>query len=209
MISKTGLSLFMLILSVSLPRAQSAQSSSTIDKFSAGDWTGTANSLDGRFAYCTIMGPLPSTSMQNQLGFMESSDGKFSILLEELHPPPAKCPDGGFMGSGLCNTVTGGPMPSATPLITTVDVRLGVAADLKDMRSYKGTQFSHSTVIVDLPVGDDLMERIKTAHYLNGAIPSMQTLFLGDLGASRIPMMNSAAYAAINALRNCVASHNK
>jgi hypothetical protein len=204
MFSKIGL-----FVILTLPMPASGQ---TIDQFSAGDWTGTAQAVNGKFLYCTITGPKPRDPSWNQLSFSESADGRISISLQDLHPPPAKCPDGGFLGSGYCSSITGAPAPSSTAVMTTVDVRLGVegAGGALNMKSYKGTTyFVSDTVMVDLPEGDDLITRMKSGHYINGVIPSMQTLFMADLGASVIPLKNSAAYAAIEALRKCVASHAK
>jgi hypothetical protein len=81
---------------------------------------------------------------------------------------------------------------------------------MKSYKGTKGTEFLRDTVTVDLPEGDDLITRMKSGHYINVYIPSMENgLFLADLGWSFIPLTNSAAYAAIEALRKCVASHTK
>jgi hypothetical protein len=203
MFSRIGL---LVILPLALPLPASAQIT-TIDQISAGDWTGTANALDGKFSGCTINGPKAPGS--DQLSFSERADGTISIWLQDLQLPPPKCTDGGFMGSGLCplgDLDRPAPPSDAGP----VDVSLGVGDGTpKDMKSYEGTQLFGNTVIVDLPPGDDLIDRMKTARYMNGVIPSLHTLFLAKLGASLVPFWNSAAYTAIDVLNKCVASHAK
>jgi hypothetical protein len=198
----------LVILTLTLPLPASAQIT-TLDQISAGDWTGTANALDGKFSGCTIKGPKATELLSNQLSFSERADGTISIWLEDLQLPPPKCTDGGFMGSGLCPPGDlGRPAPpsDAGP----VDVSLGVGdGTLKDMKSYKGTQLFGNTVIVDLPPGDDLIDRMKTARYMNGVIPSLHTLFMANLGASLVPFWNSAAYTAIEVMNECAASHAK
>ena len=129
-------------------------------------------------------------------GFFESRGYSSRMLGGEL----MGCPPGGL----------GGPAPPSDPFAP-VDVSLRVSTrgppeDMK-LKSYKGTKLGN-TVIVHLPPGDDLIDRMKTARFMNGVI-SPDTLFFADLGWSLVPFRNSAAYRAIEVLNKCVASHTK
>lgn len=204
MFSKIGL--LVMILSLSMPASGQTIGNydlETIGQFSSGAWTGTAKAINGTFTSCTIESPKSAdTASLKQLSFTENAEGRIYITFEGVPLPPAKCPDSGFMGSGLC-------LPSPAPssdVFTPVEVDLEVDG-LKDMKSYKGTKISSDTVSVKLPPEDDLIARMKAGRSINGIIPSMNTFFWADLGSSLIPFTNSAAYNAIVEMRKCVFLH--
>jgi hypothetical protein len=65
-------------------------------------------------------------------------------------------------------------------------------------------------IVVDIPEGDDFIERIKSARFIGGSVPSPLMFFHAELGSNSLiynPWADSDAYAAIQELKKCVATH--